>query len=365
MTISTESPAASTRRRSGILLWIAGPALVLAISGYLYVSGGRYVSTDNAYVQAGQITISPQIAGRVVEVLVRENQPVKAGDLLFRLDEEPLTIALQRLEAQADSVRSMLDGARNGYRGAEADLRSAEADLSHAQRQYERLQDLRSRGLVAQQALDDAANAVASARGKRDANAAALARAQNLLGGLPGASNETLPGYRLAQAQLAQARLDLAHAQVRAPADGVIGKTDLQAGEFLAVGQPAMPLIATQALWVEANFKETDLANVATGQPARVAIDTYPGRHWNARVASISPASGAEFALLPAQNATGNWVKIVQRIPVRLTLEPEPDLPQLRAGMSAEVEIDTGPEHARYSQLFGPGRRAGSPVASR
>lgn len=363
MTATTETTA-TPRKRANTLLWIAGPALVLAIAGYFYLSGGRYVGTDNAYVQADQITISPQIAGRVVDVLVRENQPVKAGDLLFRIDEEPLKIAVQRLEAQAESVRGMLDGARNGYRGAEADLRSADADLHHAQQQYERVQDLRRRGLVAQQALDDAANTVASTRGKRDANAAAVARAQNLLGGLPGASNDTLPGYKLAMAQLAQAQLDLSHARVRAPADGVIGKTDLQAGEFLTVGQPAMPLIATQTLWVEANFKETDLTNVAIGQSAQIAIDTYPGRHWNARVASISPASGAEFAVLPAQNATGNWVKIVQRIPVRLALSTGSGLPQLRAGMSAEVEIDTGRERARYTQLFGHGA-VEPPVASR
>ncbi|MCQ4164551.1 HlyD family secretion protein [Tahibacter harae] len=363
-TTETAAPAAAPRKRANTLLWIVGPALVLGLAGYFYLTGGRYVDTDNAYVQADQITIAPQIGGRVSEVLVRENQPVKAGDLLFRLDQEPLQIAVQRLEAQLESVRSMLDGARNGYRGAEADLRSAESDLQHAQQQFARVQDLRTRGLVAQQALDDAANAVASARGKRDSNSAAVAKAQNLLGGLPGANNESLPGYKLALAQLAQARLDLSHAEVRAPVDGVIGKTDLQAGEFLSVGQPAMPLVATGNLWVEANFKETDLTNVSVGQSAEVAIDTYPGRHWKARVASISPASGAEFAVLPAQNATGNWVKIVQRIPVRLLLEPENGAPQLRAGMSAEVQIDTGRERARYSHFFGAAP-AQEPVASR
>lgn len=362
MTANTATTAAPTRKRS-TLLWIAGPALVLAIAGYFYLSGGRYVGTDNAYVQADQITISPQIAGRVVEVLVRENQAVKAGDLLFRIDSEPLQIAVQRLEAQAESVQSMLDGARNGYRGAEADLRSAQADLQHAQQQYTRLQDLRSRGLVAQQALDDAANTVASTRGKRDSTAAGVARAQNLLGGLPSANNDSLPGYKLAMAQLAQARLDLSHAQVRAPVDGVIGKTDLQVGEFLGVGQPAMPLIATQTLWIEANFKETDLTHVEIGQSAQITVDTYPGKQWNARVASISPASGAEFSVLPAQNATGNWVKIVQRIPVRLALELTRGMPQLRAGMSADVEIDTGRERARYSHLFG--HAAETPVAAR
>lgn len=367
MTATTETPAAAPatpRKRSSLLLWIAGPALVLGVAGWLYLSGGRFVATDNAYVQADQITIAPQIGGRVVEVNVRENQAVKAGDLLFRIDEEPLQIAVTRLEAQLESVRSLLDGARNGYRGAEADLRSAQADLEHAQQQYLRVQDLRQRGLVAQQALDDAANTVASTRGKRDSNQAALAKAQSTLGGLPSANNESLPGYKLALAQLAQAKLDLSHAQVRAPVDGVIGKTDLQVGEFLNVGQPALPLVATATLWVEANFKETDLTNVAVGQAAEISVDTYPGRHWKATVASISPASGAQFAVLPAQNATGNWVKIVQRIPVRLSLQPADAAPVLRAGMSAEVEIDTGRERARYSHFFG-GAKPTAPVASR
>src|SRR6185436_20137391 len=161
-------------------------------------------------------------------------------------------------------------GARNGYRGAQADLRKAEADLAHAQQQYERVADMRKRGLVAQQALDDAANAVASARGTRDSNAAGVAKAQATLGGLPDTANADLPGYKLAMAQLAAAKLDLEHSVVRAPADGVIGKEDLQVGEFLATGQPAMPLVATDTLWVEANFKETDLTNVAVGQSAQI-----------------------------------------------------------------------------------------------
>jgi len=346
-----ERPA--PRKRPSLLAWIAGPVVILGLAGGFWLVGGRYVDTDNAYVQADRVVIAPQIAGRVVEVAVRENQAVRAGDLLFRLDAAPLEIAVARAEAQLASVRSMLDGARNGYRGAAADLRKAEAELAHAARQLERLRDLRARGLIAQQALDDAANAHATARATRDADAAALAKAENLLGGLPESANEGLPGYRLAQAQLAQARLDLDHAVLRAPVDGVIGKQGLQVGEFLAVGQAAMPLVATGHPWVDANFKETDLTHVTVGQPATIEVDTYPGRHWKARVASISPASGAEFSVLPAQNATGNWVKIVQRIAVRLELEDEPGAPVLRPGMSAEVTIDTGAGNARYARLFG------------
>ncbi len=334
----SEPPLA--RKKSSKLLWIAGPALVLGIGGFLWLSSGRYVSTDNAYVQADRVNIAPQVAGRVVDVQVKENQAVKAGDVLFRIDDEPLKISLERIEAQLATVNGMLEGARNGYRGAQADLRKAEADLAHAQQQYERVADMRKRGLVAQQALDDAANAVASARGTRDSNAASVAKAQATLGGLPDTANTELPGYKLAMAQLAQAKLDLEHSVVRAPTDGVIGKEDLQVGEFLATGQPAMPLVATNTLWVEANFKETDLTNVAVGQSAQIEVDTYPGRKWKAHVASISPASGAQFSVLPAQNATGNWVKVTQRVPVRIALD-EPSPRHLIAGLSSKVKVFT------------------------
>jgi membrane fusion protein (multidrug efflux system) len=342
------------------LMWIGGPALVLGIAGYMYITSGRFASTDNAYVEADRVTIAPQVSGRVVEVDVRENQPVKKGDVLFRIDPEPLEIALARMQAQVESVRSLLDAARSGYRSAEADIRSSAADLKYKEQQFKRMQELRGRGLVAQQALDDAANNLAAARAKQDSNEAALAKAQNMLGGLPETPDEDLAGYKLALAQLAQAKLDLEHATVRAPMDGVIGKTTLQPGDFLTTGQAAMPLVAN-TLWVDANYKETDLTHVAIGQNATIEVDTFPGKKWQARVASISPASGAEFSVLPAQNATGNWVKIVQRIPVRLSIEePNHDGMILRAGMSAVVEIDTGKENS----ILGRWQGGAEPAAS-
>lgn len=342
------------------LMWVGGPALVLAIAGYMYITSGRFASTDNAYVQADRVTIAPQVSGRVVEVDVRENQPVKKGDVLFRIDAEPLEIAAARMQAQVETVKSLLDAARSGYHSAEADIRSSAADLKYKEQQFQRMQELQGRGLVAQQQLDDAANNLAAARAKQDSNNAALSKAQNLLGGLPQTPDEQLAGYKLALAQLAQAKLDLEHSTVRAPMDGVIGKTTLQPGDFLTTGEAAMPLVAT-TLWVDANYKETDLTHVAVGQDATIEVDTFPGRKWQARVASISPASGAEFSVLPAQNATGNWVKIVQRIPVRLAIEePNHDGMILRAGMSAVVEIDTG----RQNSILGRWQGGAEPAAS-
>jgi membrane fusion protein (multidrug efflux system) len=341
------------RKTRNLVLWILGPAMVLCIGGYMYLTGGRYVSTDNAYVEADHVTIAPQIGGRVTEVLVRENQAVKAGDVLFRIDSQPLEIAATRMRAQLDSVGSLLNAARNGYASAQADLRSAEEALRINERQYQRMQEMRGKGLIAQKDLDDASNNLASARGKRDSDVAALAKAQNMLGGLPTTPDDQLAGYKFVQAQYEQTKLDLDHATVRAPIDGVIGKQSLQPGDFLGMGQAAMPLVATKALWVDANFKETDLTHVGIGQAATIQVDTYPGKKWKAHVASISPASGAEFSVLPAQNATGNWVKIVQRIPVRLMIDDQDNGPTLRAGMSAIVEIDTGKQNSVIGRIEG------------
>ncbi len=193
------------RKSRNLLLWIFGPALVFVAAGYLYMTSGRYVSTDNAYVETDHATIAPQISGRVIEVLVHDNQAVKKGDVLFRIDPQPLQIAVARAQAQLESVRSLLDAARAGYRSAQADLRSAEESLRVNERQYQRMQELRGKGLVAQKDLDDTAKALADARGKRDSDIAALSKAQNLLGGLPDTKDIELAGYKLAQAQLAQA----------------------------------------------------------------------------------------------------------------------------------------------------------------
>ena len=357
-------PAPAKRRRRTTVLWILGPALVAGVGGWMYLTAGRYVSTDNAYVQADRATIAPQVAGRVTEVLVHENQAVRKGDVLFRIDPEPLQIAVARAQAQLEGISSLLDAARAGFRSAQANVRSAEEALRVNEAQYKRMQDLRRKGLVAQKDVDDAANNLATARGNRDADVAAVAKAQSLLGGLPETPDAELSGYKLAKAQLAAAQLDLEHAIVRAPIDGTIGKQNLQPGDFLGPGQAAMPLVATRGLWIDANFKETDLTHVRVGQPVAIEVDTYPGHEWKGHVASISPASGAEFSVLPAQNATGNWVKIVQRISVRIAVDDEESGPTLRAGMSAVVRIDTGRRNSLLGRIAGGRAEPGTRVAA-
>ena len=343
--VSAEA-ARPARKRGNRILWIAGPLVVAVVAGYFYITAGRYTSTDNAYVQADQVTIAPQIGGRVVEVAVRENQQVHKGDLLFRIDPEPLQIAVAQMEAQIEAAGDYLNASRDSYREASADLRSSDATLRNHEAQLVRIRELRSKGLVAQKALDDATNDVATARGTRDSDAATLAKSKTMLGGAVDTPLTELSGYKVAMAQLAKSKLDLSHAEIRAPIDGTIGKMHLQPGDYLNVGQAAMPLVSN-TLWVEGNFKETDLTHVHVGQAAEIEVDTYPGRKWKATVSSISPASGSQFSILPAQNATGNWVKIVQRIPVRLQIDPtNGDGLILRAGMSADVEIDTGKQNS-------------------
>jgi membrane fusion protein (multidrug efflux system) len=332
---------APRKRRVPLAVWIAGPLLVAAVFGWEWYAGTRHVGTDNAYVKAERVLVSGQVAGRVVEVAVGQNQAVKAGDLLYRIDPQPLQLALAQAEARLAQVADRAGAGRASVRGGDANVRAAQAALTLARQELARQNQLLARQLVARQSLDQAREAVAAAQAQLDAAMAARDQAQEALGGRAGSALAQLPEYQAALAERDQARLDLQHAEVRAPVAGVVGGHDLQVGEYLALGQVAMPLVATEPVWIEANFKETDLARLRVGQAAQVRIDSYPHQRWPARVASISPASGSEFSVLPAQNASGNWVKVVQRIPVRLELTGVPsDAPVLRAGMSAEVDVD-------------------------
>ncbi len=334
------------------VLWIAGPLVVLVIGGWLWVTSGRYVSTDNAYVGAHMARIAPQVAGQVIEVAVQPNQPVHQGEVLFRIDPAPYKLAVAQLEAQMQAVGNFLASSRDSYHAAQAEVRSEKANLHNAKVQLQRIRNLRHSGVVSQKALDDTLETVAKARAQRDAARATAAKSKTMLGGKVDAPVNELAGYKAIKAQLAKARLDLKHTTVRAPFDGIIGKTGLQPGDYLQPGEVAMPLIATHP-WVDANFKETALTHVHVGQSATIVLDTYPNYIWHARVKSVSPASGATFSVLPAQNATGNWVKVVQRIPVRLEFTDNPDAPVARVGMSAEVEIDTGAENNLWGRWFG------------
>jgi membrane fusion protein (multidrug efflux system) len=338
--------------RVPLWVWILGPLLVVAFFGWQWYSSNHEVGTNNAYVKADRLMISSQIPGRVAEVNVQQNQAVKKGQLLFRLDEEPLKIALAEAQAKVGQIENSADASRAQVRGAESSIASANETVTWAERDLARMEDLAAKQLVPRKMLDDARHALAEARMQRDAALAKQSQAAAALGGNPNTPLQKLPEYQAALAAVEKARFDLANASVYAPEDGIVGTHDLQVGEYLNPGQVAMPLVASAPVWIEANFKETDLARLRVGQSARIKVDTYPGVKWSARVASIAPSSGAEFSVLPAQNASGNWVKVVQRIPVRLELTaPGENAQVLRAGMSAEVEVQFAQPAAKHAAV--------------
>ena len=349
MTSSTPSTAnavspspAPGKRKVPLWLWALPLLAVTAFFSWQWLQSRQAVSTDNAYIRAEKILIAAQVEGRVVEVAVAQNQAVKQGQLLFQIDPAPLSLAVAEAEAQLARIDNTANANRAQVQSTGTSISSARETLAWAQRDLLRMQELAAHQLVAHKMLDDARHAVASAQSNLANAQAQQQQASANLSGNAATPTSELPEYRAAVAKLEQARLDMLHAQVRAPADGVVGMHDLQAGEYLSKGQTAMPLVATAPIWIEANFKETELTHLQVGQSASLRVDAYPGTRWQAKVASISPASGGEFSVLPAQNATGNWVKIVQRVPVRLEISPSSlrGGPQLRAGMSAEVDVD-------------------------
>ncbi|SDR63479.1 membrane fusion protein, multidrug efflux system [Rhizobiales bacterium GAS113] len=339
------APAPQSRWRRPLL--IAGPT-VLVIGGlWLYLATGRYVSEEDAYIHAVNVSISPQAPGQVVSVAAKSNTPVKKDEPLFKIDPEPYRIALANTNAQLGIARDQVETLIQNYRSRLTQIDQAKAMMSYAQTNFDREQELYQRGAGTRAALDAAVRDLDVAKAnlaslQRDA-AAALAQ----LGGNPDLSVDQQPLVRQAQAAVDVAARNLRLTEIVAPFDGIPNNVEsIAVGAFLNAGQSAFPLVSTNDLYIEANIKETDLTYVKEGDPARVTIDAYPDASFVAKVATLAPASGSIFALLPPQNATGNWVKIVQRVPVRLSIDQAADSPALRAGMSVKVSIDTGHERS-------------------
>ncbi len=324
------------------MLLIGVPLAAAAAALYFYAAGGRHVETDNAYVKAHIIAVSAEVAGRVVAVEVRDNQPVAAGAPLFRIDPAPFEVAIAKADAQMAVVRTDLASLRGEYRVALAEAKEAEERIDFTTRQLDRQRLLKERGMGREDTFDEARHNLDVARARLAAVQERAARVLASLSGDPNLPADRHPRFLEAQAARNAAQLDLAHTRVTASAAGIVSNMRLQAGEFVARGVPVFSLIESRDTWVEANFKETQLAGVRVGQGARIVVDAYPGVEWAARVSAIAPATGAEFALLPPQNATGNWVKVVQRVPVHLAIEQAPGQPPLRAGMTVTVTVDTG-----------------------
>ena len=334
------------RRLVRALFLALGPLVVLTVGGIWYATSGRIVSTENAYVQAEHILVTPAVDGMVAKVFVHDNQEVERGQPLFQVDPMPFRLEWEKAEAELDAIRYEIGSYRAAHRQAEAELRSAREEASFLEKEYERRARLGGGKALARVELDRSRHQWQLARQRIPEIEEKVRLMLANLGGKPDLAAEDHPRFRLVATERAKAALDLERATVRAAASGRLANLDLQAGEYVEEGAPVFSLIADVEPWIEANLKETQLTHVREGQSVTISVDAYPDERWRGTVSGVSAGTGAVFSLLPAQNATGNWVKVVQRIPVRITISPRPDAPELRAGMSATVEIDSGHERA-------------------
>jgi membrane fusion protein (multidrug efflux system) len=347
-----------SRRRLRAVLMLGALVIVAVGALWFYLTGGRTESTDNAALQAGMVAVSPSVAGKVVAIEVRENQHVRAGQVLFRIDRAGYDTTVAQAEASLADARTAVGASRADYQAAQSEISAAEARYTYARGEVGRQASLVKEGISSRQQY---AQAVADAATARDAIATAQARAASLLAGssgTAGGSPEAQPKVQRAAAALAQARVALDDTVVRAPADGVVTRVNqLQVGNYVQPGRAVFMLSGTR-FWVQANFKEDQLRYMRLGQPATITVDAFPDLVLHGHVESFSPGTGSSFSVLPAENATGNWVKVVQRLPAQIAIDDAPgDLP-LSAGLSVDVTVDTG--HRRH--LFGPDTPPSSPA---
>jgi membrane fusion protein (multidrug efflux system) len=316
--------------------------VVLGGGAYLYLTSGRYQSTDDAYTQAATVSISARVAGHVSEIDVRDNAFVKRGARLFKLDDAPFRIAVNDAAARLAETRLQIESLKSTYRQRQVELRAARDTQSYAQQQYDRQTRLLASGIASRAQFDQANHALDAARQQVAGAQQQIGVALADLGGNANIEPERHPLVEQAQAALDRAQLELSYTVVSAPMDGVVAKVEqLQVGETIAASVPVFALVSTQDVWIEANFKEVQLARMLPGQTAIIRLDRYPGTNFSATVTSVSPSTGSQFSLLPPENATGNWVKVVQRVPVRLQLTHLDDGFLIQAGLSATVTVDT------------------------
>lgn len=336
-------PSSKPRRRGlRYLLMAALPLALVAGGGWYWVSGGRWASTDNAYVQQNKVLVAPEVEGRIAEVLVGQNQTVKPGDVLFRIDDAAYRISLEKADGAVALARLQVEELRTRLKDAELKAETARNTLAFQEVQFGRQEKLRQTGNATEAQYD-------SARHELDLARQALAEAEQgvtdtlvALGGDANIETDKHPSVLGALAAQDSARLDLTRSVVRAPTTGTVSQVaNLQVGQYVGSGSPVMAIIDTTSTWVEANFKETDLSHMRPGQSAELTLDAYPDVTITGHVDSFGGGTGAVFSLLPAQNATGNWVKVVQRVPVRIALDEPTSLP-LKAGLSVGVDVDTG-----------------------
>jgi len=340
------------RRLLRPLLMLGGIAVVIVGSMLFWISGGRVISIDNAYVRSAKEALSTDVSGIVLEVPVHEGQRVSKGEVLLRLDPTPFQLAVAGAKANLGGIVSTLNAMKVEYKRMIQDAEVKQSQVNLDQVNADRFASLVQGGGVTRAEYDNARFQLAT--DKQAVTMLKLAAEVQLakLGGNPEVDVHTMSDYLQAKARLDEAQRELDHTVIYAPFDGVATMVDtVQKGMYLAASTAAFGLVSTEHTWIEANPKETELTYVKPGDPVSVTVDTYPGRSWSCRVESIAPNSGSEFSVLPAQNTSGNWVKVVQRIPVRITCDRKADDPEFRAGMSVIADINTG--HRRtWNELF-------------
>ncbi len=329
-----------SRRFGRLALMASVPLLLVAGAAAYYIANDHYVSTDNAYVQQDKVSISAEVGGRIIDVAVHENDVVNEGDLLFRIDPEPYRIAIEQANAAIAAAQVRVSALETEFQTTGVDIDSAREDVAFYEKEYQRQSSLMQAGFTTRARLQAAEHALSDARSRV---AAALADATKARAAL--ATGSAAPGINPAikagQAQRDQALLNLSRTEIRAPVSGIVSQADrLQPGQMMVQGLPGVTIVASNKSWIEANFKETDLAHMRVGQPAEITFDAYPDLKVRGKVSSIGAGTGSEFSVLPAQNANGNWVKVTQRVPVRISITDKPKRAMI-AGLSAHVRIDT------------------------
>ena len=355
---SKAAPKKKTSKLRRNLLMLLVPCLLSGAGAFVWIHGGRFEETENANLRLPRITIASEIAGRVVSVNVTENAPVKKGDVLFEVDPEPLQIALNQANAAVESARLNIKELKAAYSQALTQERIAADDAAYYQDNLDRQKSLAAKGVATTSSLDDARHTAQKANQGLIAAKQAVATAQAALADSLDGEIDDHPMVVAAKAARDKAAYNLAVATVRAPADGLVYQaSSFRPGEYVTPGASLFSIVETSNPWIDANFKEPQLAHMKPDQPAEVVFDVYPDRTFRATVDSIGAGTGAEFSLLPAQNATGNWVKVTQRVPVRLKLNnPEANI-LARSGLSATVTVDTGASRS-FGDLFSPARAA-------